>query len=403
MAAAAAPYPNLTRSSFAASTAALKWTCLARWTKTKAFLSRSKKAEDGVKPGGSFSSLAVTVDKPKPAAKAGAAVPAVVPTADSAADEEAARVMQRLYRGKLARTHVAAVKEREVMMSGKVNVKMNKDEEVTQLNDYKIGKILGQGAYGIVYKAHGPEHGDVAVKVLNRSVLSKKTQGKGTALDGVLKEIGVMKKLHHPNCVQLWEVTAPTRGLTTLPALVPPCHRHRHHLSSPPPPPPLQVINDPDHNNMYLIMEFVAGGDLSAPITRKEIISEPRMRTWMRDSVVGLEYLHSFSILHRDIKPENILWDEVAQVSSSSRPPASTATLAPSRQTPFHRRRHRHPAAAAVAIPPPPSRRRRLALLAGRQARRLRSLRHPVGWRAQGLRQGHRGHARLLRAGDVRR
>ena len=155
-------------------------------------------------------------------------MPAVVPTADSAADEEAARVMQRLYRGKLARTHVAAVKEREVMMSGKVNVKMNKDEEVTQLNDYKIGKILGQGAYGIVYKAHGPEHGDVAVKVLNRSVLSKKTQGKGTALDGVLKEIGVMKKLNHPNCVQLWEVTAPTCGLTTLPALVPP-----------PPPPPL--------------------------------------------------------------------------------------------------------------------------------------------------------------------
>jgi [calcium/calmodulin-dependent protein kinase] kinase len=188
--------------------------------------------------------------------------------------------MQRLYRGKLARTHVAAAKEREVMMSGKVNVKMNKDEEVTQLNDYKIGKILGQGAYGIVYKAHGPEHGEVAVKVLNRSVLSKKTQGTGTALDGVLKEIGVMKKLRHPNCVQLWE-----------------------------------VINDPDHNNMYLIMEFVAGGDLSAPITRKEEISEPRMRIWMRDSVLGLEYLHSFSILHRDIKPENILWDEQLQVA----------------------------------------------------------------------------------------
>ena len=274
------------------------------------------------------------------------------------------------------------------MMSGKVNVKMNKDEEVTQLNDYKIGKILGQGAYGIVYKAHGPEHGDVAVKVLNRSVLSKKTQGKGTALDGVLKEIGVMKKLHHPNCVQLWEVTAPTCGLTTLPALVPPCHRHRHHLSSPPPPPPLQVINDPDHNNMYLIMEFVAGGDLSAPITRKEIISEPRMRTWMRDSVVGLEYLHSFSILHRDIKPENILWDEQLQVPSSSSPQPALPLC---------------PSANTLPPPSPPPSRRRLPLPAGGQARRLRSLRHPVGWRAQGLRQGHRGHARLLRAGDVRR
>ena len=195
--------------------------------------------------------------------------------------------MQRLYRGKLARTHADAVRQREVLMKTKVKVKMNKDEQITQLNDYKVGKILGQGAYGIVYKASGPEHGEVAVKVLNRAVLSKKKQGEGTALDGVLKEIGVMKKLRHPNCVQLWEVSAasharPHHTVHTRATVPPP--------SPPPPPTPtstpisastststLQVINDPDHNNMYLIMEFVAGGDLSAPITRKEEISEPRI------------------------------------------------------------------------------------------------------------------------------
>ena len=200
-------------------------------------MTRSKKA-DGSKQGG-FSSLAVTADAATPAAKAPAAVPAVVPVALTKEDDEAARIMQKLYRGKLARTHVVAVQERKVMMSSKVRVKMNKDEDITHINDYKMDKILGQGAYGIVYKANGPEHGEVAVKVLNKSVLTKKKQGQGTALDGVLQEIGVMKKLHHPNCVQLWEVTTPTNGLTRLSAPVP-CHRcdcrhrrrrrRRHHL-----------------------------------------------------------------------------------------------------------------------------------------------------------------------------
>ena len=72
-------------------------------------------------------------------------------------------------------------------------------------------------------------------------MLSKKKQGTGTALDGVLKEIGVMKQLQHPNCVQLWE-----------------------------------VIDDPAHNHMYLVMEFIEGGDLAAPINRK---AHPLMRS----------------------------------------------------------------------------------------------------------------------------
>ena len=158
----------------------MKAWCLARWRKRKSFLSRSKKADFAEKD--SFSDIA--------AAGAPAAAPTAVSEALTVEDDEAARVMQRLYRGKLARAHVEAVKERKVMTHTKVNVKMNKDEDITHINDYKMDKILGQGAYGIVYKAKGPEHGEVAVKVLNRSVLSKKKQGTGTALDGVLKEIG---------------------------------------------------------------------------------------------------------------------------------------------------------------------------------------------------------------------
>ena len=272
------------------SLAGLRLACLSRWSKAKSFVLRLKK-KDGAQAESGFSSVVVTGDdalgklvsaakaapaedelsklvnaaKAAPAAddelgklvSAAKAEPAAAPAAAPAAkaapapapdskEDEAARSMQRLYRGKLARTHADAVRQREVLMKTKVKVKMNKDEQITQLNDYKVGKILGQGAYGIVYKASGPEHGEVAVKVLNRAVLSKKKQGEGTALDGVLKEIGVMKKLRHPNCVQLWEVSAASHARpyhtvhtrATVPPPPPPPHPHPPPPPSPPPPPP---------------------------------------------------------------------------------------------------------------------------------------------------------------------
>ena len=202
-------------------------------------------------------------------------------TTATMSEAEAAACMQRCYRGKLGRVSAVARKV-EVGFTSKVEIATDDDDNVLRINQYTMGKILGQGAYGIVYQAKGErvpgEEGEVAVKVLNRSVLKRKKVGKGTALDGVLKEIGVMKKLSHPNCVQLYE-----------------------------------VLDDKDKDCMYLVMEFVAGGDLNYPIKRGERVAEATLRGWMRDSVLGLEHLHHHAILHRDIKPENILWDEARQ------------------------------------------------------------------------------------------
>ena len=216
------------------------------------------------------------------ASESGAAAPDSELEHDKEEAEKAAKFMQKCYRGRLGRSRADAYKV-EVQMRSRVNITHADDDEdtITHINEYEVGKILGQGAYGIVYKAFSPtEQGDVAIKVLNRSVLGRKKVGKGTALDSVFKEIGVMKQLRHPNCVQLYE-----------------------------------VIDDIDHHCMYLVMEFVAGGDLNYPITQKQTVTEDKMRRWMRDSVVGLEHLHSYNILHRDIKPENILWDEKNQMA----------------------------------------------------------------------------------------
>jgi len=203
-------------------------------------------------------------------AKVGEAEPLAV---DAVEVEHAVKNVQRCYRGKLGRRSVIALRV-EVTMSSQLDIKVDDDDQITHVNDYAMSGVLGQGAYGIVYRAQGVQGNDVAVKVLNRSVLKRKKMGKETALDGVIREIGVMKTVCHPNCVQLFE-----------------------------------VIDDKKHDCMYLVMEFVAGGDLAAPVHRKEHVPEELMRGWMRDAVLGLEHLHSYNILHRDIKPENILWD----------------------------------------------------------------------------------------------
>lgn len=198
-------------------------------------------------------------------------------SSDASSEERAAALrIQTLYRSKQARQTLEC-RRLEVQMTGEARVRtksVRAKEVVTRVNDYSVGAELGRGAYGVVFKAKQGRQEDVAIKVLKRSVLKRIRQGKGTAYDGVLREILIMKRLNHPNVVRLYE-----------------------------------VIDDPERDEMYLVMEFVTGGDLSEPITNKRASSEETLRGWLRDIVLGLEHLHHSGVCHRDLKPENVLWD----------------------------------------------------------------------------------------------
>ena len=160
-----------------------------------------------------------------------------------------------------------------------VQTKRVKHEEVlTRLNEYRIDREIGRGAYGTVLKARKPKQPEVAIKVAKRSALKRIRHGKGTALDSALREIAVMKRLSHPNVVQL-----------------------------------IEVIDDPARDELYLVMELVTGGTLAEPIAKGQVSSEATLVRWMRDVALGLEHLHLSGVVHRDLKPENILWDKAAQ------------------------------------------------------------------------------------------
>lgn len=65
-----------------------------------------------------------------------------------------------------------------------------------------------------------------------------------------------------------------------------------------------------DHNNLYLVMDLLTGGDLRYHIARKKRFSEEESKFFICCILLGLDYLHHNNILHRDIKPENIVLDE---------------------------------------------------------------------------------------------
>ena len=62
-----------------------------------------------------------------------------------------------------------------------------------------------------------------------------------------------------------------------------------------------------DKENLYLVMDFLSGGDLRFHISRHKKFSEEQTRFFICGLILSLEYIHSNNIIHRDIKPENLV------------------------------------------------------------------------------------------------
>lgn len=65
-----------------------------------------------------------------------------------------------------------------------------------------------------------------------------------------------------------------------------------------------------DRENLYLVMDYMKGGDLRYHIGRKRRFNEEQTKFFVASIYVALDYLHNNKIIHRDIKPENLVLDE---------------------------------------------------------------------------------------------
>ena len=139
---------------------------------------------------------------------------------------------------------------------------------------YKVGEVLGQGAFSTVYECVDMEtRVRYAVKVLNKVRLQR--EGMEDAFE---REIAAMKAVKiSPHVTNLVEVLASGR-------------------------------------NYYLVMELADGGTLFTMIAKNGGLPRHILRKYFRQLVVGLNDIHESGVVHRDIKPENLLLDEYREL-----------------------------------------------------------------------------------------
>lgn len=65
-----------------------------------------------------------------------------------------------------------------------------------------------------------------------------------------------------------------------------------------------------DRENLYLVMDYLNGGDLRYHIGTKGKFNQAETKFYIANIIIGLEYLHQRKIIHRDLKPENFVLDE---------------------------------------------------------------------------------------------
>ncbi|BHF75339.1 Ribosomal protein S6 kinase alpha-2 [Sparganum proliferum] len=65
---------------------------------------------------------------------------------------------------------------------------------------------------------------------------------------------------------------------------------------------------------IYLILEFVRGGDLFTRLSKELMFTEQDVMFYLAELAIALDHLHSLGIVYRDLKPENILLTEEGHI-----------------------------------------------------------------------------------------
>ncbi|CAE6478552.1 unnamed protein product [Rhizoctonia solani] len=72
-----------------------------------------------------------------------------------------------------------------------------------------------------------------------------------------------------------------------------------------------------DQDHLYLVLEFMGGGDLLNLLIEKDIFEEDFAKFYIAEMVLAIEECHKQGFIHRDIKPDNFLFDPNGHIKLS--------------------------------------------------------------------------------------
>ncbi|WRX17754.1 Protein kinase domain - like 10 [Theobroma cacao] len=136
----------------------------------------------------------------------------------------------------------------------------------TTIDDFEIIKPISRGAFGRVFLAKKRTTGDLfAIKVLKKADMIRKN-----AVESILAERDILISVRNPFVVRFF-------------------------------------YSFTCRENLYLVMEYLNGGDLYSLLRNLGCLDEEVARVYIAEVVLALEYLHSLHVVHRDLKPDNLL------------------------------------------------------------------------------------------------
>lgn len=139
------------------------------------------------------------------------------------------------------------------------------------MHEYEKLEKLGEGTYGVVYKARNIKTGEYVA--LKRVRLEQENEGLPPTS---IREISILRELHHPNIVELRE-----------------------------------VINN---NGLILIFEYLDMDLRRYLLTQRHPPPPILVKSYAYQILCGLCHCHCHRIIHRDMKPQNLLLDRAGHI-----------------------------------------------------------------------------------------